>query len=53
MVGILLFNSVFHDRVTSVSVSTLKSPLRIIVSGTVHTGMEVCRMDLEISGLVE
>jgi len=26
MVEILLFNSVFHDRVTSVSVSTLKSP---------------------------
>ena len=30
MMGILLFNSVFHDRVTPVSVSTLKSPLRVI-----------------------
>ena len=28
--GILLFNSVFHDRVTPVSVSTLKPPLRVI-----------------------
>ena len=30
IVGILLFNSVFHDRVTPVSVSTLKPLLRII-----------------------
>jgi len=29
-VGILLFNSVFHDGVTPVSVSTLKPLLRII-----------------------
>ena len=28
--GILLFNSVFHDRVIPVSVSTLKLPLRVI-----------------------
>ena len=25
----------------------------IILSGAVHTGVEVCRMDLEMSGLVE
>ena len=25
----------------------------IILSGMVHTGMEVCRMDSEMSGLVE
>jgi len=30
MAGILLFNSVFYDRVTPVSVSTLKSLLRAI-----------------------
>ena len=30
MAEILLFNSVFHNRVTPVSVSTLKSPLRVI-----------------------
>jgi len=30
MVEILLFNLVFHDRVTSVSVSTLKPLLRVI-----------------------
>ena len=30
MVEILLFNSVFHDRVTPVSVSTLKPPLGVI-----------------------
>jgi len=30
MAEILLFNSVFHDRVTSVSVSTLKPPLGAI-----------------------
>ena len=29
-VEILLFNSVFHDGVTPISVSTLKSPLRVI-----------------------
>jgi len=29
-VEILLFNSVFHDRVTPVSVSTLKPLLRVI-----------------------
>ena len=28
--GILLFNLVFYDGVTSVSVSTLKPPLRVI-----------------------
>jgi len=28
--GILLFNSVFYDGVTPVSVSTLKPPLRVI-----------------------
>jgi len=30
MAGILLFNSVFHDGVAPVSVSTLKPPLRAI-----------------------
>ena len=30
MVGILLFNSIFHNGVTSVSISTLKPPLGII-----------------------
>jgi len=30
MVEILLFNSVFHDGVTPVSVSTLKPPLEAI-----------------------
>jgi len=30
MAEILLFNSVFYDRVTPVSVSTLKSPLGVI-----------------------
>ena len=30
MVGILLFNLVFHDRVTPISVSTLKPPLGVI-----------------------
>ena len=30
MMEILLFNMVFHGRVTPVSVSTLKPPLRII-----------------------
>ena len=30
MAEILLFNSVFHNRVTPVSVSTLKPPLRVI-----------------------
>jgi len=30
MVEILLFNLVFHDGVTSVSVSILKPPLRVI-----------------------
>jgi len=30
MVEILLFNSVFHDGVTSISISTLKPPLGVI-----------------------
>jgi len=30
MVEILLFNSVFHDGVTPISISTLKPPLRVI-----------------------
>ena len=30
MVEILLFNSVFYDRVTPISVSTLKPPLGVI-----------------------
>jgi len=34
MAEILLFDSVFHDRVTPVSVSTLKPPLGVIGATT-------------------
>ena len=37
MVEILLFDSVFHNRVTSVSVSTLKSSLRVNRGYTTET----------------
>jgi len=43
MVGILLFNSVFHDGVTPVSVSTLKPLLGVI---------EVLPMKLRVSPIL-
>ena len=33
--------------------SLLSKHIHSLLSGVVHTGVEVCRMDLEISGLVE
>jgi len=47
MTEILLFNSVFHDRVTPVSVSTLKPPLGAI--GVVTTEISYGRVLTPVS----
>ena len=52
--GILLFNSVFHDGVTPVSVSTLKPPLGVIgvlpLKPQASPILSICHMQVHLSG---